>query len=180
MKKNSSMLTVAVLVVIIGLTLYVQKHSPTVSITPTVTAPDETQTVETPPDTTTPTVTPPVTTPPATNGTVTPIVTTPPATNGEVDITLDDNNKTITMRPDETFLLKFGEAYDWQPVIDNQDVVSRVIGIALIRGAQGLYKAHKEGTAILTATGDPLCRQSTPPCGAPSILFKININVTAQ
>ena len=165
MKKPSSIFTVAVLVVIIGLFLYMQKHSPTVSVTPPVTTADATTTEETPPDTATPNVTPPV--------------AILPATNGEVDITMDDNDKTITMRPDETFLLKLGEAYDWQAVIDNQEVVSRVVGIALVSGAQGLYKAHKDGTAILTATGDPLCRQSTPPCGAPSILFKVNVNVSS-
>ena len=174
MKKTSSLLTVVVLVVIIGLFLFLQKPKPkdvTTTITTTTTTPPETQPDVTPPITTPPTVTPPETTPPV----VTPPAVTPPAT-----VTLDDNNKNFAMKVDDTFLLKLGENYDWQPIIDNQDILSREMGIAVISGAQGIYKAHKEGTAILNATGDPLCRQTTPPCGAPSIIFKVTVNVTLK
>jgi len=181
MKKSASILTLVVLVVIIGLFLFLQKPKfnvdvTTTTTTTTTTTPDETQLDITPPVTTPPTVTPPETTPPD----VTTTVTTLPSTDGGNVVTLDDNNKTFSMKADETFLLKLGEFYDWQPIIDNQDVLSREMDIAVISGAQGVYKAHKEGTAKLTATGDPLCRQSVPPCGAPSILFEVILNVTSK
>ena len=30
---------------------------------------------------------------------------------------------------------------------------------------------------FVTASGDPVCRQSKPPCAAPSIIFKLNVQV---
>ncbi|MCZ7381538.1 MAG: hypothetical protein O8C64_08245 [Candidatus Methanoperedens sp.] len=79
---------------------------------------------------------------------------------------------------DETFLLKLGEGYDWNISIDDQTVISREVNVMVIRGAQGIYRAHKPGRATLTAVGDPTCRQSVPPCGAPSRLFRLNVVVS--
>ncbi len=94
------------------------------------------------------------------------------------DITLQDNGKTFTLQVGQTVLLKLGEDYQWDIQISDQSVISRVKNIAVIRGAQGVYEALKPGTAILTATGDPDCLNSTPPCLSPSILFMIDIVVT--
>ncbi len=94
------------------------------------------------------------------------------------DITLQDNGKTITLHVGQTVLLKLGEDYQWDIQITDPSVISRVKNIAVIRGAQGIYEALKSGTATLTATGDPVCLNSTPPCLSPSILFMIDIVVT--
>ncbi len=97
---------------------------------------------------------------------------------GALAIHLNDNGRVISMRPGDTFLLDLGmDTYDWTVEIDNQAVLSRVPGVLVIRGAQGIYEAQSAGQATLTATGDPLCRQSTPPCGMPSMIFKITVNV---
>ncbi|MCZ7385849.1 MAG: hypothetical protein O8C63_14050 [Candidatus Methanoperedens sp.] len=93
-------------------------------------------------------------------------------------ITLVDDQKTITLQVDETFLLKLGEGYDWNISIDDQTVISREVNVMVIRGAQGIYRAHKPGSATLTAVGDPLCRKSVPACGAPSRLFRLNVIVS--
>ena len=66
----------------------------------------------------------------------------------------------------------------WNVEIDNDDVVSRVKNIAVIRGAQGVYEAKMPGSATLSAVGDLPCREDVPPCAAPTILFKIQINVS--
>lgn len=95
-------------------------------------------------------------------------------------ITLDDNDKTTTLQVNETFLLKLGESYDWNITIDDQTIVSRVVNVLVVKGAQGIYRAHKPGSATLTAAGDPICRKTTPPCQAPSVLFKLNIVVTGS
>ena len=167
MKKTTIILIVLMLLALNGCATNNQKQASNNTVTPPVTIP---------PEVTSPVVTPPVTIPPVT----TPPVTTPPATDQGKIVTLDDNNKTITMNIGETFLLKLGENYDWNITIDNQDVLSRVIGILVVRGAQGIYKANTAENAVLTAVGDPPCRKSVPQCGAPSILFKITINVTPK
>ena len=100
-----------------------------------------------------------------------------PAADGQKIITLEDQNKTINLAVGESFLLKLGEEYTWEVNISNQDVLSRVKNIAVVRGAQGIYTAHQAGTVTLSAAGDPQCRQSQPPCAMPSIQFEITIIV---
>ncbi len=113
----------------------------------------------------------PATTPTASAGGSTP----DPGSN--LTITLANNGQTITLHVNQEFLLKLGEGYQWTINLDNQNVVSRVPNIAVIRGAQGIYLAHQTGTATLTASGDPLCRQSVPACAIPSIFFTLHIEV---
>jgi len=93
------------------------------------------------------------------------------------DITLEDNGKSITLKTDQSFLLKLGEDFEWNVEVDNQDVVSRALNIMVIRGAQGVYEAHSPGHATLTAVGDPPCLHSDPPCKIHSTLFTLEIEV---
>jgi hypothetical protein len=93
-------------------------------------------------------------------------------------ITLDDNGRTFILHPGETFLLNLGtDIFDWTVDIDNQNVLARVKNILVIRGAQGIYEANNPGQAVLTAVGNPFCRNSVPACAAPSMLFKISVLV---
>jgi hypothetical protein len=108
---------------------------------------------------------------------VQPSPTTIPQPDGSLIVTLDDQGKTLSMAVGDSFLLKLGEAYNWDISISDQAVLSRVIGIAVIRGAQGVYQAHQAGTVFLSASGDPQCRQSQPPCGMPSMQFSVTITV---
>jgi len=97
---------------------------------------------------------------------------------GDKIVTLEQNNQAISLKKGQSFLLKLGDSHDWSADISNQTVVSRVMNVMVIRGAQGLYQAHNIGTTILTATGDPVCYKETPRCLAPSIMFRLGINVT--
>lgn len=101
-----------------------------------------------------------------------------PVSTENAPITLDDDGKTITLQVNETFLLKFGEGYDWNISIDDQPVISREVNVMVIRGAQGIYRAHKPGRATLTAVGDPLCRKSVPACGVPSRQSRLYVVVS--
>lgn len=93
-------------------------------------------------------------------------------------VTLDDNNKSVTIRKGQSFLLKLGEAYNWDINIDDQSVLSRVMNVMVIKGAQGLYVGHNTGHTTLVATGDPWCHTQKPACMMPSILFTLDITVT--
>jgi hypothetical protein len=104
-----------------------------------------------------------------------PSATPPPADS--LTVTLDDQGRTITLPVGDSFLLKLGEEYNWDISISDQAVLSRVMGIAVIRGAQGIYEAHQPGTVTLSATGDPQCRQSQPACELPSLQFSVTIVV---
>jgi hypothetical protein len=100
-----------------------------------------------------------------------------PQSDGSQDVTLNDQGRTISLAVGERFLLNLGEGYNWEVSISDQAVVSRVVGITVIRGAQGVYQAQQAGSVTLSATGDPLCRQSQPACAMPSLLYSISLIV---
>jgi hypothetical protein len=81
------------------------------------------------------------------------------------------------MRAGERFLLNLGDVFVWQVTPADPTILSRVVNVLTIRGSQGLYEAHRAGRTELTATGDPACRQSQPPCAAPSRLFRVQVVV---
>lgn len=115
---------------------------------------------------------------PITTPTPQPTVITPTPTTGDaLTITLQDKGKTVQLAVGERFVLMLGEDYTWEVQIVDPAVVSRVVNITVVRGAQGVYSALKSGTTTLTAAGDPVCRQAKPPCGRPSILFSLTIEV---
>ncbi len=107
----------------------------------------------------------------------TPPAATPGAGGDQLSVTLNDNGKTINLKPGERFLLNLGEGYDWSVTVGDEQVVSRVIGITVIRGAQGIYEAHQAGQTTLQAAGDPACRKNQPPCAAPSKEFSVTLVV---
>ncbi len=92
-------------------------------------------------------------------------------------VTLGDNGNTLVLAPGDEFLLDLGDQYTWTVTVADSTVVGRVLNITVIKGAQGVYQALKSGDTVLTASGDPLCRQATPPCEQPSILFTLQIVV---
>ncbi len=95
----------------------------------------------------------------------------------KAEVTLEDNGKSFFMLAGSSFLMKLGDQYDWEIVSNDQTILDRVKNIAVVRGAQGVYQGVKAGTVTLQAAGDPVCRNATPPCGMPSIQFKITIVV---
>jgi hypothetical protein len=114
-----------------------------------------------------------------THSSAAPTATLTPASPGgeERTITLADDGKAITLGIGESFLLKLGEGYDWSVVSADPTIVSRVVNVMVVRGAQGLYRAHKIGATTLTATGDPACRHAQRPCEMPSREFHIQVVV---
>ncbi|MGA2111112.1 MAG: hypothetical protein ABSG98_03045 [Anaerolineales bacterium] len=94
------------------------------------------------------------------------------------EITLADNGRTLTMHPREHFLLNLGtEIFNWLVTVDNRNVLSQVPSMVVTRGAQGIYVARNLGQALLTAVGEPVCRNSKPVCMAPEILFRVTVIV---
>jgi hypothetical protein len=109
--------------------------------------------------------------------TMTPPAATAAPTGQELSLTLADEEKTVNLKVGQRFLLNLGADYDWTPLVADQNVVSRVVGILVIRGAQGVYEAHAPGTTILTASGSPTCLKSKPACAMPSRLYKVTLVV---
>ena len=106
----------------------------------------------------------------------TPLPTPTPAAQSR-EVTLADKDATVEMKVGDRFLLNLGDFYDWSLNVADTSILDRVKNIAVIKGAQGVYEALKPGRTTLSATGDPACRKSTPPCAAPSILFEVTVVV---
>lgn len=84
------------------------------------------------------------------------------ASGGSMDtptITLNDNGATLKLKTGQRFLLQLGEMYDWQLIVADQSVVSRVKNVMVVRGARGLFGALNPGQSEVSAMGNPpVCR----------------------
>jgi len=85
------------------------------------------------------------------------------------DATLVDNGRTLVMNIGDKLRIILDLSYDWSEI--------SISNPAVLAGAGDGYNAFTRGTATLTATGNPGCQKSTPPCLAPSILFGITVIV---
>jgi hypothetical protein len=93
-------------------------------------------------------------------------------------ITLANNGQTIDLAVGDRVLLQLGDADIWTVQVADPAVLSRVVNVTVVKGAQGIYEAKQAGTTTLTATGDPACRQVQPPCAQPSRLFRVQVRVS--
>ena len=85
------------------------------------------------------------------------------------DATMADNSKTFIMNVGDKLRLSLDYGYSWSTISD--------FNPAVLVGAADGYFAFARGTTTLTMTGNPLCLNSTPPCGMPSIMFTITVIV---
>jgi hypothetical protein len=137
--------------------------TPTAVETPTI---EPTMTTETAMSTAVASPTPTQAKPPPTATTAPAKSTATPASEpatGPRTVTLADAGTSIDLKVGDSFLLALGETWDWNVAVNDPSIVSRQVNILVVRGAQGVYNAHKPGQTILRATGDPLCRQSNSP-----------------
>ena len=99
-----------------------------------------------------------------------------PGAEGLTVSTADDGG-TVALVVGQRFLLALGNDLDWTVTVGDPAVVSRVVNIMVVRGAQGVYVANAPGETTLSATGDAPCRKATPPCAVSSRAFRIRIIV---
>ena len=94
-------------------------------------------------------------------------------------VTLADNGDTINLSVGDGLFVYLGTTYDWSfSAPYDTNVLAPVPGVGtLIVGAQALLVALNPGQTTLTLSGDPPCRNSTPPCEAPSLQFQITVIV---
>lgn len=91
-------------------------------------------------------------------------------------VTLDDDERTVTFRVGDEFLLYLGTDFTW--TIDGFDtnVIGMIPQYVLLRGSQGLFQAKAAGRSTITVTGAPICEGDTP-CQQGSRTFTVTIVV---
>jgi hypothetical protein len=92
-------------------------------------------------------------------------------------VTMTDRGGTIHLAAGQQLLVELGSFYDWSFTVSDTHVLAAGPDAALPAGAQARFVGAAPGTAVVRASGDPLCRKVTPPCGAPSILFSFTVVV---
>jgi predicted secreted protein len=102
-----------------------------------------------------------------------------PPVNGVKTITNADNGTTINLAAGTQVILALDEDHDWTVTVEDQTVLTLMVGAAAPSGAQGVYAASKPGQTTLTAVGEPPCRKTQPPCDAPTVLFRVGIAVAS-
>jgi hypothetical protein len=107
---------------------------------------------------------------------ITGAATSQPTNPASLTITFSNDNQSIILQAGQRFLLQLGDAARWTVNIDNQDVVSRVMNMAVVKGAQGVFEAHKAGQALLSAVGTPVC-PAQGVCSHLAIGFALQITV---
>jgi hypothetical protein len=98
------------------------------------------------------------------------------ATPAPSTVTYADNGETITLRVGDRFLLKLGDQFEWQVSVVDPTVVSRVVNLLVVKGAQGVCEANKTGETALSATGTVVCLAQQA-CPVLAVSFKLHIIV---
>ena len=80
-----------------------------------------------------------------------------------------DSGKTLVMNVGDKLRLNLDYGYTWATIRDFDP--------GILMGASEGYFALSRGTTALTMVGNPLCLNSTPPCGMPSVMYTITVNV---
>ncbi len=108
----------------------------------------------------------------ATPATTSPVASQAGATAGVLVVTAADDGTVLHLAVGQQFLLNLGPAMDWTVTVADQQIVQRVIGVLVIRGAQGIYEARTAGSTSLSAVGSPPCASGMCP------LYRLGFRVT--
>jgi hypothetical protein len=94
-------------------------------------------------------------------------------------ITRANDGQVIALAVGETFALNLqpDRGYRWTVHIADPTVVTAAPGAGRTSGVGILFAAVAPGLTTLTATGDPACRTTYPPCELPSLTFQLQMVV---
>ncbi len=90
-------------------------------------------------------------------------------------VTKQDQNRTLQAEVGDRIVLRLGSDDVWGTATStNAAVLAPSTGKALS------FDAKSVGQSVLTVAGEPRCRQSTPSCATPSVLFRVTVSVVAK
>ncbi|HYO48767.1 MAG TPA: hypothetical protein VEW94_02855 [Chloroflexia bacterium] len=94
-----------------------------------------------------------------------------PDASGTLVYTFDDRARQAVLGVGDTLVLSLKSTHDW--TITGGDPVLSQTGVSQdADGQKFTYQAIKQGQTRLQATGDPPCRKSNPPSGAPTFFMQ--------
>lgn len=115
--------------------------------------------------------------PTATTGPATLATSTASVSQASLTITTADDNQTLVVSLGQYLVLALDSGFDWSNIeVSDPSVLQAVAGATPPAGAQGVYKAARDGEATLSATGTVHCQPNVP-CPLLARLFRVTIRV---
>lgn len=99
-----------------------------------------------------------------------------PDASGTLVYTFDDRERQAVLGVGDTLVLSLESTHDWT-ITGGDPVLSQPSVSQDADGQKFTYQTIKQGQTRLQATGDPPCRKSNPPCGAPSFFMEVEVIV---
>lgn len=108
-----------------------------------------------------------------------PPTVTPPKGAHSLTLTMDDNGKHVLIKQGDLILIALDDTFysKWTIVVADPTILTIIQDATLPLHSQALYKAAQSGQTTLTATGEPKCRNSVPPCQIEPRPFTVQITV---
>lgn len=122
--------------------------------------------------------TPPAATVVAHSPTVPPTVT-PPKGAHSLTLIMDDSGKHVLVKQGDIILLALDDTFysKWTITVSDLTILTIIPDATLPPHSQALYKASKLGQTAITASAEPKCRNSVPPCQIEPRPFTVQITV---
>lgn len=111
--------------------------------------------------------------------TITPDATT--AAGAETKVGQADSGRTVRLRVGQVLVVGLSSDGSWlwsAPQEGDPSVLHRDTSTVNRGSASARFTAIAAGATDVTASGDPACRAATPPCGAPSQLWRVHVVVS--
>lgn len=108
-------------------------------------------------------------------------VSTSPATGGDVNVTVADNNKTVTLLVGQTLGVSLDSTYR-VPTVTGSGLVQLSASGGTPTGQQmmALYRAETTGSVDLSSVGENPCVHDPTPCPSPSILWTVHVSIVTS
>jgi hypothetical protein len=102
---------------------------------------------------------------------------TPMGNAGYLLISQDQLSQPIELAIGQRFTIQLDEGFTWEVRVAKPDILLPLSDPVVGPGFAASFEALQAGQSQLDISGDPLCRQATPPCMRPSLFFSVIVRV---
>ncbi len=102
---------------------------------------------------------------------------TPVGSEGYLLISQDQLSQPIELATGQRFTIQLDEGFTWVVQVNEPDILLSLSDLVDRPGFTASFEAVQTGQTQLKISGDPLCRQATPPCMRPSLFFSVVVRV---
>lgn len=102
---------------------------------------------------------------------------TPAGSDGYLLIPQDQFSQPIELTTGQRFTIQLEEGFSWDVRVAEPSILLPLNNPVVGPGLTASFEAVQTGQSQLEISGDPLCRQATPPCMRPSLFFSVIVRV---